>query len=142
MIMVHAVNVVLCCTEYYILKNTLYYTWDQKTSVKKWRTQNKIINLKHSWCKFSENDHHCLEYLEIKTLYSKNKLKIPTDVIKLKSPSKGNNIPLVLIWHCTIKMYRGGVLTLALDCAKLLVSYPDKFNFWFHLDKRSSGSQN
>jgi hypothetical protein len=72
-----------------------------------------------------------LENLEIKTMHSKNKLKIPTDVIKLKLQSKGYNIPLVLIWHYTIKMYRGGVLTLALDCAKLLVSYPGKFKFWF-----------
>jgi hypothetical protein len=73
-----------------------------------------------------------LENLETKTLHSKNKLKIPTDVIKLKLQSKGNNVPLALIWHYTIKMYRGGVLTLALDCAKLLVSYPGKFNVWFH----------
>jgi len=83
-----------------------------------------------------------LENLEIKTLHSENKLKIPADVIKLKLQSKGNNIPLVLIWHNTIKMYREGVLTLALECAKLLVPYPGKFYFWFHLDKRSHGSQN
>jgi hypothetical protein len=34
MIIVHAVNKVLYFTEYYILKKTIFYTWDQKTSVK------------------------------------------------------------------------------------------------------------